>query len=147
MVAEYEERAPRVDKDIIKEEMDKIETQRAEIMSAIKADSEKLDVLYPESMRIALKEQEKAELQNAIGIISKTGSTDPKQMALLKRLVKKEEEKQREEDEDDADEALVKKEDEKTKKMIADAGTEDKVPKSLMQTLIEDGKRLMDKTE
>ena len=56
LVAEYEERAPRVDKDIIKEEMDRIESQRAEIMSTIKNDSEKLDVLYPESMRIALKE-------------------------------------------------------------------------------------------
>ena len=56
LVAEYEERAPRVDKDIIKEEMSRIEEQRAEIMSTIKNDSEKLDQLYPESMRIALKE-------------------------------------------------------------------------------------------
>ena len=133
MVAEYEERAPRVDKDIIKEEMDRIESQRAEIMSTIKNDSEKLDVLYPESMRIALKEQEKAELQKAISVISTSGSTDPKQMALLKRMVKKEEEKQREEDEDEADNALVKKEEEKTKKMIESASDEDKTPKSLMQ--------------
>ena len=56
MVAEYEERAPRVDKDIIKEEMSRIEEQRAEIMSTLKNSSEKLDQLYPESMRIALKE-------------------------------------------------------------------------------------------
>ena len=147
MVAEYEERAPRVDKDIIKEEMDKIESQRAEIMSTIKIDAEKLDTLFPESMRIALKEQEKAELTNAINVISKNGSTDPKQMALLRRMVKKEEEKQREEDEDDADDALVKKEEEKTKKMIESSSDEDKKPKSLMQQAVEDGKNLITKKE
>lgn len=72
-------------------------------------------------------------MQNAIAVISKTGSTDPKQMALLKRMVKKEEEKQREEDEDQADDALVKKEEAKTKAMIESASDEDKTPKSLMQ--------------
>lgn len=89
MIASYEARLPRYPAELIKEENESVSSQRELIENEIKALEERLELLYPESVRIAYQEQQKAAAQTALSMIASSGSIDSAQIKALQSLLTK----------------------------------------------------------
>ena len=76
LIASYENRAPRWPKDLIKEENDRVESERSDLKLEIKTDQERLDQIWPEELRIKAREDYKAATESAIKVIASSGNAD-----------------------------------------------------------------------
>lgn len=76
--AEYEERAPRFAKELIEAEEKRVASEKEELNLQINDAKNELEKVYPSAVSHAAKEQEKNQVQRAIGAMEATGSTTAK---------------------------------------------------------------------
>ena len=57
--ATYEDRMPRSPKELINEELERVHKEKQDLKQEIKLDEERLEEIYPERVRIVVKEQER----------------------------------------------------------------------------------------
>ena len=84
----YEDRMPRSPKELINEELERVRKEKNELKQEIKLDEDRLEEIYPERVRIVVKEQERLNLEKAIGAMANGGCSSPEQATMVSDLLK-----------------------------------------------------------